>query len=544
MQSIYTLIIWVIPLLFPLNLIFGQEFTPIEKEVINTIDSVRSLYIAHEYSAGIKMIDEVDLQALNNDSLKLELFYRASVSHMHLGNYSKKFEYAVRGLELAKKLNDEWMIASLYRQIGSVMDYPIGDTEGALKYLKKANEYSGALDSMSQCGLLLDIGQTSGSAAQHDSAEFYFQKAFNHMTADSSMWFDACNFYTGYLVYNEFYDKAEPYVKYVLEESKRSGFINGTIGAEANMAWIEHARKNYKEALAYADQALAKANEIDSDYYILLVLEIRSEILKEYGTKDQRIQSLQEYIDYEQAYEKAQGSDSLLQLKVKFETQEFQTLLAKLSDSNQALQTTSSITKKVASVLGLALIGFGIFTFLRSRQRKAHIADLQRQFESTKKDRLKLQEEYEKAIEQLELKKRELTSTALFIQKKNEALKSVRKLLEQLNLSADQAKNIELRSAKKIVDSSVTIDNNWEAFRYYFEQLHPAFIKNVKSQFPKVTQNDLRCLAYIKMGLTDKEIARILGITTASFQKFKYRLNKKLNAANGTKVQDIIERTN
>ena len=402
MQSLIYRNFWVIFVIYPFNCILGQEFTKIEQEVIGIIDSSRTLYSEHNYTAAIKMIEAVDLVALNNDSLTLELFYRASVSHQHLDNYSKKFEYAVRGLEIAKKIDEKWMIASLYRQVGSVMDYPIGDTEGALKYLKKANQYSEALDSLSQCGLLLDIGQTSGSASQHDSAEYYFHKAFNHMTADSTMWFDACNFYTGYLVYNEFYEKAEPYVKYVYDESEKMGFINGRIGAEINMAWIEHKRNNNVKALAYADEALQKAENIGSIYSKVNALEIRSEIMKVHGTKDEQINSLQEFIKSEQALEKEYGSDSLLQLRVKFETQEYQSLLANLADSNQALQNTSSNSKMLASTLGFALLGFGLYSLIRTKKRKAHIAELQRQFEATKEERIRLQEEYQKAVDLLQ----------------------------------------------------------------------------------------------------------------------------------------------
>jgi len=88
----------------------------------------------------------------------------------------------------------------------------------------------------------------------------------------------------------------------------------------------------------------------------------------------------------------------------------------------------------------------------------------------------------------------------------------------------------------------ISIDNNWESFRYFFEQIYPAFYTDIKKDYNVLNQNELRYLSYIKIGLTDKEAARLLGINTASFQKSKYRLKKKLSLPKELSVNDLIER--
>ena len=50
----------------------------------------------------------------------------------------------------------------------------------------------------------------------------------------------------------------------------------------------------------------------------------------------------------------------------------------------------------------------------------------------------------------------------------------------------------------------------------------------MKTDYPQVTQNDLRLSAYIKVGMQNKEIAQITNVAPASVKKSINRLKKKL----------------
>ena len=54
------------------------------------------------------------------------------------------------------------------------------------------------------------------------------------------------------------------------------------------------------------------------------------------------------------------------------------------------------------------------------------------------------------------------------------------------------------------------------------------FFKSLTNAFPKMTSKDLKLCAYIKIGLTSKEIAPLMGITTRGVELHRYRLRRKL----------------
>src|SRR5699024_7119713 len=78
------------------------------------------------------------------------------------------------------------------------------------------------------------------------------------------------------------------------------------------------------------------------------------------------------------------------------------------------------------------------------------------------------------------------------------------------------------------VDYSFSLDQDWEQFRLYFEEVHTGFLDALKKQYPELTANELRLSALVKLSLTSKEIATILGITPDSVKTARYRLRKKL----------------
>ncbi|MEL6123515.1 MAG: hypothetical protein AAFR14_07315, partial [Bacteroidota bacterium] len=194
-----------------------------------------------------------------------------------------------------------------------------------------------------------------------------------------------------------------------------------------------------------------------------------------------------------------------------------------------------------ALVLGIGLIAlFTYGLYRRNSIKKNEINALQSQLElsQSKLDSLKM--EYRDTIEELQRNKRELTSSAMFMEKKDETLKTIRKLLGNLELPVNASVAQTIKTARRLTDSSINTESSWESFRYFFDQVYPSFAEDLKESQPKLNQNDLRSLSYLKMGLTDKESARLLGINTASFQKAKYRLKKKMELPNGQTIRDWL----
>ena len=145
--------------------------------------------------------------------------------------------------------------------------------------------------------------------------------------------------------------------------------------------------------------------------------------------------------------------------------------------------------------------------------------------------------EREKVVSKLAFKKKELTTHALHLAKKNEVLENVKLKAKNLKSQSDAKGYQELI---KTINFDQQDDKNWENFSRYFEEVHRDFNRKVKSKYPQITSNELRLLALLKMNLTSKEIANILNISPEGVKKARYRLRKKLYITTEDSLQDLV----
>jgi DNA-binding CsgD family transcriptional regulator len=137
---------------------------------------------------------------------------------------------------------------------------------------------------------------------------------------------------------------------------------------------------------------------------------------------------------------------------------------------------------------------------------------------------------------ELDHKKKELTSHALHLAKKNEVLENLKQKAKELKENNSTNYNQLIQT----INFDLQDDNNWENFKKYFEEVHTDFNSNVKNKYPDVTSNELRLMALLKMNLTSKEIANILNISNDGIKKARYRLRKKLNLSTEDSLQEIV----
>ncbi|SFW19908.1 hypothetical protein SAMN02927921_00503 [Sinomicrobium oceani] len=51
---------------------------------------------------------------------------------------------------------------------------------------------------------------------------------------------------------------------------------------------------------------------------------------------------------------------------------------------------------------------------------------------------------------------------------------------------------------------------DWEDFMVHFKKIHPDFYKNISGKFPDLSKNELKHLAFIKLGMTSSDIAKAM----------------------------------
>ena len=138
----------------------------------------------------------------------------------------------------------------------------------------------------------------------------------------------------------------------------------------------------------------------------------------------------------------------------------------------------------------------------------------------------------------LDLKNRELASTALNIVKNNEFNQELLASLKEINLQFGvKNKGLEkyLNELTDIVSFKIKSEA-WEQFERYFDNVHPGFLKKLAARFPALTPAEIKLASFLRLNLTTKEISNITFNSPESIKTSRNRLRKKLNLDPGTSI--------
>jgi tetratricopeptide (TPR) repeat protein/DNA-binding NarL/FixJ family response regulator len=147
--------------------------------------------------------------------------------------------------------------------------------------------------------------------------------------------------------------------------------------------------------------------------------------------------------------------------------------------------------------------------------------------------------EKEKQKEVIAAKTREITSYSLLVSNKNNLLNQIKDINTQAINKKENATKIATK-IDEIIHNNLSVDKEWENFKMHFDKVHPHFFKKLKNLCKELTEENLKMSAYIKMGMTTKQIAQLLNITDRSVVTNRHRMKKKLKLADKESLSTYI----
>tara|TARA_B100001057_G_scaffold498638_1_gene606369 strand:+ start:19086 stop:20810 length:1725 start_codon:yes stop_codon:yes gene_type:complete len=158
-------------------------------------------------------------------------------------------------------------------------------------------------------------------------------------------------------------------------------------------------------------------------------------------------------------------------------------------------------------------------------------------YQKEKNSRLEIEQNITQSI--LEKKQLELVSKTNFIAQRNEYLdslkKSIKKIRKEKKSNADLSQGIE-----KDIDKIIGSEKIFKNFESQFTEVYPDFFKILVKRYGKLSQNDLRLCAYIKMNQTTNQISQITGVSIRTAETQRYRLSKKLKLGESEDLNSTI----
>ena len=171
-----------------------------------------------------------------------------------------------------------------------------------------------------------------------------------------------------------------------------------------------------------------------------------------------------------------------------------------------------------------------------TERKKAEIA-LQ-EFETAKAQLLT--DEIDRINRELEANQKSMTAATLkLIQNSERDAQTIDRLLEIEKDSNPEAKQ---KIKALIADNKrISYNSNWDEFEILFEKVHSSFYEKLNSLFPTLTANERKMCAFLKLNMSNKDIAQITFQSDDALKKARLRLRQKLVLDRETNLSAFLQ---
>lgn len=87
----------------------------------------------------------------------------------------------------------------------------------------------------------------------------------------------------------------------------------------------------------------------------------------------------------------------------------------------------------------------------------------------------------------------------------------------------------------------ILTDEDWEEFKELFDGVHRGLLDRLLREYQNLTLAEQRLFLLMKLDMSTKEIANILGVSPDSVKKGRYRLKKKINLSEEISLQEFVD---
>lgn len=547
-----------------------------QEELIEVIDRLIEDSFNARKQEITRIRDNADLIAC----LSKQFNYKKGIAQAYLDKglylyYTSAFEEGIdqlnQSLEIAKKERFLEIEANSNNFLGLIF-HDLEEFEIALSYQMSFKAIAAKLKNEQW------LGESSGNIANiyyhlknyqkaleyHQEAGHYFASLPSSVTQRNNGW-EMLHYAKIYAALGD-QEQADHYfnasLKKWLENDMKRGLAY-TYSAMGNY----YADKSLEESIYYYKKGLAIATSLNNIGQVASIKLALSKVLFQQGNREEALRYNVAVIDLcktssflskrgveasrlliERLYEMGMPADAV-KFKADLETfkannderknrvleirSQYETNLLRKKEENTALTKTNTISRLVIiAVLSILFIisfwGYRQYRQVRKEQKKtkdleAALAQIKSALMDIEEQKVALKRVNEKIKEKNQTLSFDLTEKLLVLAHKDETLRSIANSIKSTDISYEK---------KQALIKTLQIhqqENVWDSVDIQFANIHQTLYQQLSVYEPTLTSNELRLCAFVKMQLSDKEIARILYKSTGSIKVAKSRLRKKLN---------------
>ncbi len=473
---------------------------PIAQESQNNNQILRILevlginnFYQHKFVAAIKKYNEaIAIAVQDGDSSHFSRIY------LNLGNVYVKAnqldlaaETLIKGKNIAEQEKESYYKAHYYSCLGELYRLQKLDELSTQYYVMAIDTFIVCQNPSGVANASISLAIALEESGEYQESKYYLQKAYQYANKiNSSEILAYCYILKGKLALND---------------------------------------EQYSQALLALDSAQVYADQIEEisiekDWY-----EVKYQVFerqKKYKESFETYQKYQKVKDSLASIENASKIEaiglkkSLEVLAKEKELQGQKLLLTKQREKGYKVQLLLSITIFVLAII--LLIGLFFYRVVRLKKAK-EIAQKNETLEKLNNELIALQ------LKETEAAKKELETE---VNEKNNRIKSLVHSINEKNVLLDDLSKEAIFSEKKGVLKKLKriIDSEEERafFNEEINQMNVKFHQKLKAKYPQLSDNDLKLSSMLKMGLSSKEMATLLSISSSSVDVARSRLRKKM----------------
>ena len=454
--------------------------------------------VSSHWPESDSLINEAILyyKQVGNKERLVDSYYYKAERYINLENWSKSIEILKLAEEQVEKTDDIWLKYKVYDAIGHV-NQANGNYQLSLDYEKKALAYILQIGKgESIANIYLQMATTFAFMQQMDNAAYYTDKMMPYLKDYiDAVGPDIHPDFLSNIGYNYMsvgrYEEAKKYLE-------QSLMVRETAAACAYLAWI-YKQEGDEE---YAHLLNLKAQEINDNWpkhkiiYSLLLYDLNHQNMEGAEKKLERMMAISDSLH------KAQMDRTVLDYQRQFDEQ-----MAQEAHHQQLLKVI---------ILAGALLFVILLLVLYIRYRRA-------------KERLVLTEQqmlisnYVNEIAQLKSQQTDGNT----VQQIEELNSRIRELVEQESPRLVKGKLL-YDEIRKDGTTSGWSNDDYKCFIDYYKAIDfPAYSRIQKKYAPKTAHNTFFLILY-EMGLEDRDVRRIMGITQEAIRSTRYRIQQNM----------------
>lgn len=434
----------------------------------------------------------------------------------------------VKSYTICKQLVDVWRgygdwqrLASTYVQMGAIMD-DLGDNDLALKYLRLGSEnYLRAGNRTCETKNRLNVSNQLYKLGKKDDAMRMLRQLMRDPVALAD---------TGFIVnvMASIYGVSDQKDTTLLRRAYRMSMMERSphlIALSAiNLGTHMMRQRRYSEAVDFFMAALRQSRYVGNATLAPALHEL-SEAYRHLGRTDSAYVYLMRY----EATKDSMASHNKLLIVEKMESLKAIKLHEAEFAKVNAYATMLKCVTAIVIVVSLLVLGFILRLHIIEKRKKS----------AKEEENRKLVARNLEMLSQLDTKNRELTSNTIIVSERNQALEDLKDDIKTLCRDGKLSGEEENRLLKKI-NGKLGSPMLWQTFKIHFEEVCPMFFSTLKNRCPSLTERELRLCAYVRIGISTKEIAQMLSVLPETVNTTRYRIRKKIGLGKDCSLEDYL----